>query len=341
MHEEYFYKTKKDRRTFGPLTEKQLLLEALHGRLGPDDTIWIGGTDKTYKPEEFMLLFEKSSDLSTSEETRESSLTNKNLTNPDSVSSNAPPPVQPTAQEPIAINVGSNNQNHSSKQIPDLDDKSFTLTISLFMLSVGLPLGFYVAMYTPFFGEAAWLGESYSKARLAVAPLHIVLVGSVLTVIGYKMAKRIDARRLKAFMPFNVLNSLHLQRRILAFAALTGILSFGIPIRGSVLRFVGTNGYMQYWTLLYLGVLIITIWGRNDQKLGFGRRLVLICCTGYLVFKFWSDANGTYVFPEIGLAFVAGIFIISLILSAYEIIIRTTVETTNTRRSGLSYKNSR
>ena len=146
MHEEYFYKTKKDRRTFGPLTEKQLLLEALHGRLGPDDTIWIGGTDKTYKPEEFMLLFEKSSDLSTSEETRESSLTNKNLTNPDSVSSNAPPPVQPTAQEPIAINVGSNNQNHSSKQIPDLDDKSFTLTISLFMLSVGLPLGLYVAM---------------------------------------------------------------------------------------------------------------------------------------------------------------------------------------------------
>ena len=57
MSRAFFYKTN-DRQTFGPFSTQELKLEALQGRLNPNDTVWIDGANEIYKGKLIKGLFD-------------------------------------------------------------------------------------------------------------------------------------------------------------------------------------------------------------------------------------------------------------------------------------------
>ena len=101
MSRAFFYKTN-DRRTFGPFSPQELKEEAVQGRLNPDDTVWIDGTNKIYKAKLIKGLFDSAGP-------------------PQSVSAEPPAinvnPAQDTASQAPVINVDPTPQAAPAKPL--------------------------------------------------------------------------------------------------------------------------------------------------------------------------------------------------------------------------------
>lgn len=105
MSRAFFYKTN-DRQTFGPFSTQELKGEAVQGRLNPDDTIWIDGTNKIYKAKLIKGLFDGAdSPRVTSAEPPAVNISPAQDTTAEAPVINVDPTPQVAPLEPPAINV--------------------------------------------------------------------------------------------------------------------------------------------------------------------------------------------------------------------------------------------